>query len=102
MSDYFPCVIQAVAGEEKNVYAYFSDGTVRRLNMEPVIRRGGVFKRLEDERFFRERLTVLNDTVAWDLSGRCDPADCIDIDPFTAYEAPVVSDPLGDHPFTCR
>ncbi|MCD7748776.1 MAG: DUF2442 domain-containing protein [Oscillospiraceae bacterium] len=69
MSDYFPCVVQAIAGEGKTVYAYFSDGTIRRVDMAPVIQRGGVFKRLEDDRFFRERLTVLNDTVAWIFPG---------------------------------
>ena len=47
-----------------------------------------------DERFFTERLTVLNDSVAWDLSGRYDPGDCIDIDPFEVYAAPSVADPL--------
>ena len=42
------------------------------------------------------RSTVLNDTVAWDVSGRYDPATCIDLDPFTVYAAERVSDPLED------
>ena len=46
---------------------------------------------------FRERLTVLNDTVAWDLDGNRDPAACIDLDPCELYEScPVVEDPLKE------
>lgn len=46
-------------------------------------------------RFFRNALTVMNDTVAWDLLGCFDPANCIDIDPFTVAECEAVSDPLS-------
>jgi len=51
---------------------------------------------LADDSFFKEALTVLNDTVAWDVIGHYDPTTCIDIDPFVAYEAKRVSDPLED------
>lgn len=64
--------------------------------MKPVIEGGGVFERLADDEFFASALTVLNDTVAWDVSGHYDPTTCIDIDPFTAYEAPSVDDPLEE------
>ena len=51
---------------------------------------------LNDATFFSSRLTVLNDTIAWDLTGQHDPTQCIDIDPFTVAEMPVVADPLED------
>ena len=38
----------------------------------------------------------MNSTLAWDLSGRFDPTDCIDIDPFTVYESQSVKDPLEE------
>lgn len=94
MGEYFPKVVQAVPGEGRTVYAYFSDGSIRRYDMAPLIAKGGVFAPLEEETFFRDRLTVLNDTVAWDLSGHYDPTDCIDIDPFEVYEAQPAADPL--------
>ena len=93
-TSYFPEVVQAVAGEEYTVYAYFSDGSIRLFDVKPLIKQGGVFARLQDLSFFTDRLTVLNHTVAWDLSGHYDPADCIDIDPFTVFASPVVEDPL--------
>lgn len=52
--------------------------------MKESIAGGRVFERLADDSFFEEALTVLNDTVAWDVSGHYDPITCIDIDPFVA------------------
>lgn len=95
--DMIPKVLQAVAGENHTVYAYFHDGTVRLFDASPLLERGGVFIPLRDENFFRSRLTVLNDTVAWDVDGNRDPCTCIDLDPCELYEScPVVDDPLGE------
>ena len=65
MSEYFPEVVQAIPGQGRTVYAYFTDGTIRLYDAAGQIAQGGVFARLEDEGFFRDRLTVLNGTVAW-------------------------------------
>ena len=91
---YFPEVVQAVAGEDYTVYAYFSDGTIHKFDMKPLIETGGIFEILKDPVFFTERLTVLNSAVAWDVSGHFDPTTCIDIDPFTVYDSELVEDPL--------
>ena len=77
--NYLATVVQAVPGDDFTVYAYFSDGTVR----------------LADPSFFRERLTVMNDAVAWDVSGSRDPYTCIDLDPCQMYDSACpVADPL--------
>ena len=54
-----------------------------------------MFEKLKDVDFFKT-VTVMNNTVAWDLSGVRDPSDCIDIDPCTIAECPTVSDPLEE------
>ena len=92
--DFFPKVLQAVPVGGYKVHAYMNDGTVRCFDAQPLIDKGGVFTQLRDKTLFSDSLTVLNDTVAWDISGKRDPGDCIDIDPFTVYEQPQVSDPL--------
>lgn len=95
--DYIPIVVQALAGDNHTVYVYFTDGAVRLLDAKPLIQRGGVFAPLRDDSFFRERLTVLNDTVAWDIAGNRDPSACVDLDPCQIYETcPVVEDPLRE------
>lgn len=90
----FPVVLQAIPGPDYTVYAYMLDGTVRKVSVKHLIEQGGVFEKLKDPDFFKNALTVMNDTVAWDLSGRFDPSDCIDIDPFTVADSEIVADPL--------
>ncbi len=92
-----PYVVQAVPGEGRTVYAYFSDGSVRLADVSKLIVPGTVFDALKDESFFRERLTVMNGAVAWDVTGDRDAAACIDLDPFRMYQtAAIVSDPLAE------
>ncbi len=87
-----PEVFQAVAGENYIVYAYLNDGSIRMLDMKPMIKGSGVFSVLNDEKIFRGKLTVLNNSVAWDIEGNRDEYKCIDIDPFQVFESPVVSE----------
>jgi hypothetical protein len=48
-----PKVVQAVAGKDYSVYAYFQDGTIHLLNALPLVQKGGVFSPLQDMNFFR-------------------------------------------------
>ena len=95
MDTLIPKVLQAVAGENYTVYLYFNDGSVRLYDAKPLLKLGGVFAPLQDEAFFRNRLTVLNDTAAWDVTGDRNSCTCVDLDPIELYEnCPVVVDPL--------
>lgn len=96
MEEYFPDVIQAIPGEGRNIYCYFSNGAIRKYDVGPLIDRGGVFEVLRDEDTFRNKLTVMNNTVAWDIAGSFDRAKCIDLDPFTLYDGEAVRDPLEE------
>ena len=94
--DFMPMIVQAIAGENFTVYAYFNDGAIRLVDVKPFIKKGGVFSAIADPTAFREKLTVLNDTVAWDISGDRDPTKCIDLDPISIFKTcPIVSDPLA-------
>ena len=95
----FPAVVQAVPGEDFCVFAYCNDGAVRKVDIKPLLAKGGVFAPLSDPVFFRERLTVLNDTVAWDIAGNRDETACVDLDAFEIFAtAPIVDDPFTAHP----
>ena len=96
MDKYYPVVVQTIPGSDYTLYAYFSDGAITLYDIKPLIEKGGVFGILRDKSFFSLRLTVLNGTVAWDVSGDYDPTKCIDIDPFEVYGAQRVGDPLAD------
>ncbi len=90
-SKYFPKVVQAVATDDYKVYTYFDDGSIKCLDMTEKIN-SGIFQQIKDIEIFKKTLTILNDTVAWDLNGNYDPSECIDIDPFTIYDQPDVSE----------
>lgn len=94
MDNFIPEVLQAVPGEGYSIFVYFNDGTVRKYDASRLVTQPGVFRKLQDMDTFRSCMTVLNGTVAWDLEGNCDETRCIDIDPFTVYDSPVVKDPL--------
>ena len=89
---FFPEVYQVVAGKDYKVYAYLNDGGIREFDVEPLIKQGGVFQKIKNIDVFKNTLTVLNGTVAWDVAGNRNEYECIDIDPMTIFESPLISD----------
>ena len=73
-------VIQVVPTKDYMVYVYFSDGKIKLFDANE-LKNKGVFKVLQDIDFFMNRCTVLNDTLAWDLTGNYDSENCLDLDP---------------------
>jgi hypothetical protein len=90
-------VIQVIPREDFKVYVYFEDGKVKLYDMKNLIGKG-VFAPLSDLKIFKEKCTVMNFTLAWDLSGKRDEYDCLDIDPCSIYEnGEDVRDPLVEN-----
>ncbi len=90
----FHSVIQVIPREDFAVYVYFDDGRIKHYDVKPLLG-SGVFKQISDRDSFISKCTVLNNTLAWDLSGRFDPYTCLDIDPEQIYYTAVdVDDPL--------
>ena len=75
---------------EKPVYL-FCDGKTVLYDAKPKLDKG-VFRQLADLAFFMERCTIMNETLAWDLSGTGDETNCIDIDPDMLYHLEAVDD----------
>lgn len=83
-------IVQVIPTENYTVYIYFDDGYVRLYNANELIKRGGIFNKLKDKKFFIERCTILNNTLAWDITGNYDEFNCIDICPDTLKSCPIV------------
>lgn len=94
MNTYYPIVVQVLPLDNFHVHVYFDDGHITDYNMAENMY-GPVFEPLKDINTFKEKCTVMNNTLAWDLSGKRDPSDCIDIDPVTLYEAPEISESIA-------
>ena len=91
-------VIQVIPSEDFKVYVYFEDGKIKLFDMNHLVGKG-VFAPLANKVVFKERCTILNHTLAWDLTGKRDETDCLDIDPISIYESGQdVKDPLQKTP----
>ena len=90
----FPKIVQVVPTEEYTVYVYFEDGKIVCYDVKPLLEKE-VFAVLREVNFFVSACTILNDTLAWDVSGDRDGAKCIDIDPDTLYELEAVKERIA-------
>ena len=94
-NNFWPKVLQVVPTDDYGVYVYFNDGSVRLFSVKSLIKPGTIFEPLQDITYFKSKLAVINETVAWDIGGNRDPRKCIDLDPFVIFEQPPVADPLS-------
>ena len=91
---FWPKVLQVLPTDNFEVYAYLNDGSVRLYDVKPLLKKNTVFEPLINIQTFKNTLTVINDTIAWDMDGNRDPYKCIDIDPLSIFEKTPVADPL--------
>ena len=82
---FFPEVLQAVAGDNYIIYAYMNDGSVRKYALSSFVSGKEELSALKDPEVFKNSLTVLNGTAAFDLTGNRDETNCVDIDPLVLY-----------------
>ncbi len=84
MMDYTPAIVQVVPHDDHTVSVYFCDGKIVLYDVNPKLE-DGVFRELKDINVFIDSCKIMNDTLAWDVSGNNNPSDCIDIDPDYLY-----------------
>ena len=90
----FPKVVQVIPMKDYSVFVYFEDGKIVCYDMKNMLDKE-VFKPLKDISIFVDACTVMNDTLAWDISGNRDAGRCIDIDPDTLYELPYCEEQIA-------
>lgn len=89
----FHKVVQVLPTNDYKVYLYFSNGKIKLFDAKELVTKG-VFQQLQDINTFKNTCTVMNDTLAWDISGNFDPANCLDLDPEELYNScPDVEEP---------
>ena len=77
-------IVKVAPHEDYTVTVYFRDGKIVTYDARPKLDQG-IFQRLKDQAFFICNCKIMNDTLAWDLTGKNDPSMCIDIDPDYLY-----------------
>ncbi|MCL2049123.1 MAG: DUF2442 domain-containing protein [Defluviitaleaceae bacterium] len=81
-----PRIFQVEPCPDFTVSVYFDDGTVKLYDARPLIKKGGIYAPLGDLDFFISRCVVMNNTLAWDMSGNWDSTECVDICPDLIYQ----------------
>ncbi|NCE98344.1 DUF2442 domain-containing protein [Emergencia sp. 1XD21-10] len=90
----FPKIVQVVPTEGHTVYVYFEDGKIVCYDVKPLLEKE-VFAVLREIDFFIKSCMIMNDTLAWDVSGNRDSSNCIDIDPDTLYMLETVKEEIA-------
>ena len=73
---------------------FFDDGKIVEYDITKDLQ-GEIFKPLQDIHIFKDTCTVLNNTLAWDITGNRDTTQCIDIDPFVLYDLPSINNMIA-------
>lgn len=82
---FMPEVVQVVPHENYQIDILFQDGREVCYDASSLVKKG-VFKVLADKDIFINSCTVMNHTLAWDLSGNRDSTNCLDLDPDSLYQ----------------
>ena len=90
MNEYFPTVVQVIPLDNYHVQVFFDDGKIVDYYTTENLK-AAIFEPLRDIKKFKNACTVMNGTLAWDISGKMDETECIDIDPFTLYELNAIN-----------
>ena len=85
-----PEVVQVIPHDNYIVEIFFQDGKVVNYDVSHLLEKG-IFSVLKDKDFYKNRCTVLNHTLAWDVSGDYNPTKCIDIDPDMLYSLQAIN-----------
>lgn len=64
----FPKIVQVVPTEDHTVYVYFEDGKIVCYDVKPLLEKEA-FAILREVNCFLKTCTIMNDTLAWDISG---------------------------------
>ena len=91
-----PKLFQVFPTDDYLVYLYYDNGEIKIYDCKWILKEGGVFTKLHELEKFMQLCTVMNGTLAWDVSECRDSYNCIDICPDTVYQESIKTliDPL--------
>lgn len=84
-----PKLFQVIPTDDFKVYLYYDNGEIKLYDCNWVLNRDGIFKKIHQVEEFKRLCTIMNGTLAFDISETRDPYNCIDICPDTIYDESV-------------
>ena len=83
-----PVTIKSISLNETN-YKLGIDGEIKLYDCKWILQRNGIFEKIHDINDFKRLCTIMNHTLAFDISEKRDTYNCIDIDPDTVYDESI-------------
>ena len=84
-----PYLFQVIPTNDYHVYLYYDNGEIKLYDCSWVLTRRGIFEKIHAIDDFKRLCTIMNRTLAFDISEKRDTYNCIDIDPDTVYQESV-------------
>ncbi len=87
-----PALYQVLPADDFKVYLYYDNGEIKLYDCSFILEESGVYDEIKDISRFKELCTIMNGTLAFDISEQRDPFNCIDFCPDVLYCESVESD----------
>ena len=85
-----PKLFQVFPTDDYKVYLYYDNGEIKLYDCKWILKEeSDVFIKIHDIAIFKKICTIMNGTLAFDISLSRDPYSCIDICPDTIYEESI-------------
>ena len=84
-----PKIFQVLPTDDYKVHLYYDSGEIKVYDCSWVLNESGVFEKIHHIETFKNLCTIMNGTLAFDISLIRDPYNCIDICPDTIYKDSV-------------
>lgn len=84
-----PKLYQVIPQDDYTVVLFYDNGEIKLYDCGWIQSESGVFEQIKDINRFKGLCTVMNGTLAWDISKKRDPYSCIDICPDTVYQESI-------------
>jgi len=81
-----PKLYQVYPTDDYKIYLYYDNGEIKVYDCKWILGEKGVFEKIHNIKNFMRLCTIMNNTLAFDISEKFDTYNCIDICPDTIYE----------------
>ena len=87
-----PTLYLVIPTDDYKVYLYYDNGEIKLYDCSFILEEKGIFELIKNINDFKRLCTIMNYTLAFDISEIRDPSYCIDICPDTVYEDSIAYD----------
>jgi len=87
-----PKIYLVVPTRDYRVFVYYDNGEIKLYDCAWILNKSGIFEQIKGVNVFMELCTIMNGTLAWDITRKRDPYNCIDICPDSVYTESVKID----------